>query len=211
MTMKSIDDESDQRPSFTPILQTLHRQVEHLRGQQHKQSSYTSAFLDCLVYRHDLPNMMAEDQSIEGVPDSVLRALRRGDVPTESELARLSLEDQNRLIRDLVWIAGHGAIRWYREQGLSDHGSQLVLGECMNEWTTEDWAASYVRAALALLLACDPSPDLMDLMIDAEVPGITPLERLRRIYAELELAILSRHVEDGNSQQVNQNQTPFSR
>ena len=175
------------------LFRRLRGQLAEQRSLQQVIANRTEAFLACLIERHDLPNCLAEDQVLEGIPSAVLMELKHGRIPSLDALALLSSQDHALLIRELVWICGHGAIRWYREQGLSSMGESWELE---NALSTVGWSETYVRAALALLLSSDPPSELLSLIMPPTPSSHDQIERNKSIYLYLEDAILRRHLED---------------
>jgi hypothetical protein len=175
------------------LFRRLHGQLAEQRSLQQVMAERTEAFLACLIERHDLPNLLAEDQTLEGIPRAVLIELKHGHIPSLDDLALLSPQDHGLLIRELVWICGHGAIRWYREQGLSSMGESWDLEKGLS---TVGWSETYVRAALALLLSADPPLELLSLIMPPTHSSQDQIERNKSIYLYLEDAILRRHLED---------------
>ena len=124
----SIFRRKEQEPP-SQLLNALQGQIAVQRTYQHGLAQRTCSYLQCLVDRHDLPNFLADDQCLEGIPCEILQLLKNGKIPKTRDLAVLSQKDHALLIRELVWICGHGAIRWYREQGLSPLGNSWKLEE----------------------------------------------------------------------------------
>lgn len=171
----------------------LRCQLEAQRNDQVSQAEYTHAFLNCLIQRHDLVNMMATDQSINGVPSELLDQLKQASLPSQSALALLSIQEQNHLLRELIWICGHGAIRWYREQGLSNQGRQW---QPRMQLSRLHWSESYLQAALALLTSTDPSADLLRFVTSGGCCEAEQIQHNLALFLELQAAILCRHKED---------------
>lgn len=184
---------TDWQPTGQDLFKELQSQLQAQRLRQSQMATYTEAFLGCLIDRHDLDRCLSADQIMEGIPRRILTTIQRGQTPSVDDLQQLSVEAQQLLIRELVWISGHGAIRWYREQGLSDQGTQW---EPRDDLTPVEWTVSYVRAALALLLSSDPSDELLALIMPDHGDSDQQIRRNRTIYLELQAAILKRHQED---------------
>lgn len=199
-TEENSNDRVAPRRQNPMLLETLQRQIEEQRKDQTSQASYTQTFLECLIRRHDLPNMIAHDQRIEGTPTELLDQLKNGSIPEKTALSLLSVQEQEHLVRELIWICGHGAIRWYREQGLSEQGCSW---EPETSLSRLQWSESYIHAALALLTSSDPSMEFLHL---ATSRGHTETEKLQHnllLFAELQAAILCRHEEDKRYARIN--------
>ena len=185
--------QKDDTEAAGDLVSRLSAQLNEQGNMQRMMADQTSAFLRCLIDRHDLQNCLAKDQELDGIPGSLLTQLRLGVLPSLDTLALLSPEDHALLIREMVWICGHGAICWYREQGMSCNGNQWILED---DLSTVGWSETYVRAALALLLSCDPPLDLLRLLMPTLPSEHEQIDRNKSVYLHLEDAILSRHLED---------------
>lgn len=187
-------------------ISALNQRIAEVKRESDECTKFTVEFIDCLLKRHDLQNMIQIDQQFENIPQSVVEKIFDGKVPTFDELFLIDIDSQDAFIKDLVWICGMGAISWYcdNEEQYKDMDpkpfDEIIK---MPEISVGHHSASFIIAALVLLTATVPPSMVIELLTNDFDSGEEQLEKNAIIYNDLCFCILKRFKEDLNYFAIN--------
>ena len=180
-------------------IKELQKRITEVKEYDKKLSKFTAKFLECLIKRHDLENIIYEEQTFEDVPDEVTELLKKGQVPSEEQIALMDEETQDYLCKECVFICGMGAVAYYsqtEEEEEDDEPSEFdVIMEMCNQ-SPGHYVATYLIAAFTLLFARIPSFELIQLLSKDFDSSEENLQEGLEIYSELCLSIYNRYLED---------------
>jgi hypothetical protein len=177
----------------------LQKRIQEVKKEEEESTIFTLDFLECLIKRHDLSNMIDSDQNFEDVPDSVIDYLRNGEVPPKELIESLSPETQDYLIKDCVFICGMGAVSYYSDNNpvykdLDPKPFDSIIE--MPSISPGHHTSAYIVAALTLLLSDIPAQDIMELLTNKFSSDNDQLEQNIQTFNELCVSILKRYYED---------------
>lgn len=187
-------------------ISALNQRIAEVKRESDECTKFTVEFIDCLLKRHDLQNMIQNDQEFENIPQSLVEKIFNGEVPTFEELFPIDIDSQDAFIKDLVWICGMGAISWYcdNEEQYKDMDpkpfDEIIK---MPEISVGHHSASFIIAALVLLTATVPPSMVIELLTNDFDSGEEQLEKNAIIYNDLCFCILKRFKEDLNYFAIN--------
>lgn len=182
-------------------ISSLNQRIAEVKKETEECTQFTVEFIDCLLKRHDLANMLQIDQDFEDVPSSIVELVFKGSCPTKEQISTLDIDTQDAFIKDLVWICGMGAVSWY-----CDHEKQYQEMETkpfdeiikMPTLSIGHHSASFIIAALVLLTSTIPTQILIESITNNFDSSQEQLEKNAIIYNDLCYSILKRFKEDLN-------------
>lgn len=178
-------------------LKTLQSRIQKIKEESEETSYLTYDIIECLFVRHNLAGILSQKQEFDGVPEEIVEKIKSGILPSKDELSTLSVESQDILIKQLVWICGMGTIAWYsrkwEEDGL-DSPFKFIASMC--DVDEGHYAATYLIAAFTLLLGHIPSPHLIETLTNNYSSTQESLDSTIEIFNELCISIISRYNED---------------
>ena len=180
-------------------IKALQSRIAEVKKETEESTEFSLQFLECLLRRHDLKNILHEDHVFEDTPDEVTEALKKGEIPKKEDLAKMTAEAQDYLIKDCVYMCGLGAISWYGDNlpQYEDHDPK-PFDEIidMPDISPGHHTASYIIAAFALIFADIPSQRMIGLLTNNFDSSQEQLEENMEHYNELCITILKRYHED---------------
>ena len=177
----------------------LHSRIAELKKQSEESIKFTREYLECLIKRHDLKNIIHEDHEFDNVPVTILDSLKNGIVPSEEELCLIDSETQDYLIKDCVYMCGLGAICWYCDNIPDYKELQPSPFDEILEMSTVSpghYTASYIIAGLTLLMSDLPSQEIVEVMTNNFDSSEDQVERNFNLFNEICVSILKRYMED---------------
>jgi len=180
-------------------IKALQSRIAEVKKQTEEITEFSLKFLECLLNRHDLKNILYEDHEFDDTPDEVTEALKKGEVPKKEDLSKMTAEAQDYLIKDCVYMCGLAAISWY--------GDNLPEYENINPKPFDEiiempdispgyHTASYIVAGLTLLFADIPSQRTIELLTNGFDSSPEQLEENMEYFNEICVTILKRYQED---------------
>jgi hypothetical protein len=180
-------------------IKALQSRIAEVKKESEETTEFTSEFLECLLKRHDLANVLHEEQEFEDTPDEVTEALKKGEIPKKEDLVKMPTEAQDYLVKDCVYMCGLGAISWYGDN-LPEYAEidpkpfdEIIV---MPDISPGHHTASYIVAAMALLTADIPSQRMIELLTNNFDNSPEQLEDNMELYNEICVMILKRYHED---------------
>jgi len=180
-------------------IKALQSRIAEVKKETEEMTEFSLQFLECLIKRHDLPNILHEDHEFDDTPDEVTEALKKGEVPKKEDLSKMTGEAQDYLIKDCVYMCGLGAISWYGEnmpqyEKLDPKPFDEIVS--MPDISPGHHTASYIAAGLTLLFADIPSQRTIELLTNNFDSSPEQLDENMEFYNELCVTILKRYTED---------------
>lgn len=180
-------------------IKELQKRIAEVKQENQITAKFTHQYLECLIKRHDLVNILHEDQEFDNVPESITDSLKKGEIPSEEQLSIMDTETQDYLLKDCVYMCGMGAIAWYCEnlpeyEGIEPSPFDEILS--MPNISPGHHTASYIVSALTLLMADLPSQDLIESLTNNFDSSEEQLEKNLEFFNELCLSIVKRYIED---------------
>ena len=180
-------------------IKALQSRIAEVKKETEEVTEFALQFFECLIKRHDLPNILHEDHEFDDTPDEVTEALNKGEVPKKEDLMKMTSEAQDYLIKDCVYMCGLGAISWYGEnmpqyEKLDPKPFDEIVS--MPDISPGHHTASYIAAALTLLFADIPSQRTIELLTNNFDSSPEQLDENMEFYNELCVTILRRYTED---------------
>lgn len=177
----------------------LQKRIQEVKQEEEESTSFTLKFLECLIDRHDLANMLDSEHEFEDVPKEVIDFLRKGKVPPKEIVETLSPETQDYLIKDCVFICGMGAVSYYSDnnpiyENMDPKPFDSIIE--MPNISPGHHTSSYIVAALTLLFADIPAQDMMEILTNNFSSEHEQLEKNIEMFNELCVSILKRYTED---------------
>jgi hypothetical protein len=180
-------------------IKALQSRIAEVKKESEEISEFTVKFLECLLIRHDLKNIIHHDHEFDGAPEEVNDSLKRGEVPRMEDLIKMTTEDQDYLVKDCVYLCGLGSILWYCEN-LPEYAdidpkpfNEIIE---MPNISPGHHTASYLVAGLTLLFADIPSQRFIELITNNFDSSPDQLVENMEYYNEVCLSILKRYQED---------------
>lgn len=180
-------------------IKALQNRIAELKEESEKSVDFTYEFIECLIKRHDLVQIIHEEHEFEDVPQEITDLIKKGEVPSKELLSMLDIDTQDGLIKDLVWVCGMGAIAWYSENDPTyEDADPKPFDEIieMPNVSPGHHSASYIIAALALLTGGIPSQPLIIAITNDFDCTEEQMYRNAFYYSDFCFSILRRYKED---------------
>lgn len=180
-------------------IKELQKRIQEIKEEEEVTVSFTIKFIECLLERHDLQNMMDAEYTFEDIPDSIIQHVRNGEVPSKEEIESLSLDDQDFLIKDFIFICGMGAISYYSDnidayKEMDPKPFDAIIK--MPNMSPAHHTACYIVAALALLLADIPTQSMVESLTNNFDCSEEQIENNVFLFNDLCTSIIKRYSED---------------
>ena len=180
-------------------IKALQSRIAEVKKETEEVTEFALQFFECLIKRHDLPNILHEDHEFDDTPDEVTEALKKGEVPKKEDLVKMTSEAQDYLLKDCVYMCGLGAISRYGEnmpqyEELDPKPFDEIVS--MPDISPGHHTASYIAAGLTLLFADIPSQRTIELLTNNFDSSPEQLDENMEFYNELCVTILKRYTED---------------
>lgn len=178
-------------------LKQLQNRITEVKEYDKKLSKFTLEFLECLIRRHDLQNIIYEKQEFEDVPEEIVKLLLKGELPSQEQIALIDEETQDYLCKECVFICGMGAVAFYSQnEENSEEPTQFDYIMEMSEESPGHYVGMYLIAAFTLLFCHIPSFELIQSITKNFDSSEENLQNCLEIYSQLCLSVYSRYVED---------------
>jgi len=180
-------------------IKALQSRIAEVKKETEEMTEFALQFFECLIKRHDLPNILHGDHEFDDTPDEVTEALKKGEVPKKEDLMKMTSEAQDYLLKDCVYMCGLGAISWYGEnmpqyEDIEPKPFDEIIS--MPDISPGHHTASYIAAGLSLLFADIPSQRTIELLTNNFDSSPEQLDDNMEFYNELCVTILKRYHED---------------
>lgn len=180
-------------------IKALQSRIAEVKKESEETTEFTMQYLECLLKRHDLGNVLHEDHEFDDTPDEVNDVLKKGELPKREDVAKMTTEAQDHMIKDCVFMCGLGAISWYGEnlpqyEGIDPKPFDEIIE--MPDISPGHHTASYIVAGLALLFADIPAQRTIELLTHNFDGSPEQLEENMEFYNEICVMILKRYHED---------------
>lgn len=177
----------------------LQKRILQVKLEEEQTVSFTRDFIECLIKRHDLTEMLDYEFDHEDIPNSIIEYIRKEEVPPKEELEVLDAEQQDFLLKDFIFMCGMGAIAYYSDHNpiykdMDPKPFDSILK--MPDMSPGHHTASYIVAALALLLSDIPAQDMTESLTNKFDPSDEQIEKNVLLFNELCVSILKRYLED---------------
>lgn len=187
-------------------ISALNQRIAEVKQESDECTQFTYDFIECLLKRHDLSNMIQIDQDFEDVPPEMVQTIFDGKRPSKEEIAKLDIDTQDAFIKDLVWICGMGAVSWYCDneeqfQKMNPKPFDEIIK--MPTLSIGHHSASFIIAALVLLTSTIPNQVMIECITNKFDSSDEQLEKNAIIYNDLCYCILKRYLEDLNYFKLN--------
>jgi hypothetical protein len=178
-------------------IKELQKRIAEVKEETQKLTRFTRKYLECLIKRHDLQNIIFEEQEFEDVPDEIADLLKKGELPTEEQIAMIDEETQDYLLKECVFICGMGAIAFYSQtEEESDEPTEFDNILEMINVSPAHYVAVHLIAALTLLFCRIPSFESIQLLTKNFDQSEEQIQTNLELYNEFCLCIYNRYVED---------------
>jgi hypothetical protein len=180
-------------------IKALQSRISEVKKETEESTEFSLEFLECLLKRHDLANILHEEHEFDDTPDEVNEALKKGELPKKEDLLKMTTDALDYLIKDCVYMCGLGAISWYGDnlpqyQELDPKPFDEIIA--MPDISAGHHTASYIIAGFTLLFADIPSRMLIQRLTNDFDSSDKQLEENMEFYNEICLMILQRYQED---------------
>lgn len=180
-------------------IKALQSRIAEVKKESEQTTQFTLEYLECLLKRHDLSVLLHEEQEFTDTPEEVTDALKRGELPKKEDLARMTSEAQDYLIKDCVYMCGLGAISWYGDnlpeyEDVEPKPFDEIIR--MPDISPGHHTASYIISAFTLLLADIPSQHFIELITNNFDSSEEQLQENMEFFNELCVSIYKRYSED---------------
>lgn len=180
-------------------IKALQNRIAELKEESERSVDFTYEFIECLIKRHDLGQIIHQDHEFEDVPEEVTDLLKKGEVPSKELISIMDIDTQDYLIKDLVWICGMGAVAWYSENdSIYKDVDPKPFDEIIElpNVSPGHHSGSYVIAALTLLMGGIPSQELVSAITNDFNGSEEQMYKNAYYYSDLCFSILRRYKED---------------
>jgi len=178
-------------------IKELQKRIAEVKEETQNLTRFTRKYLECLIKRHDLRNIIFEEQEFEDVPDEITELLKKGEVPSEEQIAMIDDETQDFLLKECVFICGMGAIAYYSEtEEDSDEPTEFDNILEMTNASPAHYVAVHLIAALTLLFCRIPSFEMIQLLTKDFDQSEEQVQSNLELYNEFCLCVYKRYVED---------------
>ena len=179
----------------------LQSRIAEVKQETEESTEFIQGFLECLLRRHDLAEIIHEDHEFDDTPEEVTQALKEGRVPNEEDLKKMTTSAQDFLGKDCVHMCGLGAISWYSEnmipyKDMEDEEKPFHQILEMSGVSPGHQAGVYLISAFALLMGNVPPPDMIIAITNDFDSSQEQIEANMDLYNELCVAIYQRYKED---------------
>jgi len=178
-------------------IKELQKRIAEVKEETQNLTRFTRKYLECLIKRHDLQNIIFEEQEFEDVPDEITELLKKGEVPSEEQIAMIDEETQDYLLKECVFICGMGAVAYYSQtEEDSDEPSEFDHILEMTNASPAHYVAVHLIAALTLLFCRIPSFEMIQLLTKDFDQSEEQIQSNLELYNEFCLSVYNRYVED---------------
>lgn len=182
-------------------IKSLQKRIQEIKTENEHGITFTQEFLKCLFERHNLKEIIHEDQEFEDVPELIVDKIKNGEVPEYHEIALMDIDTQDHLLKDCVWMCGMGAIAWYSQnleeyKDLEEEEKPFNQIMKMPDMGIGYHSASFLIAAFAMLMADVPSEELISTLSDNFSNDEKQVQKNFELFNELCLGIYRRYEED---------------
>lgn len=180
-------------------IKALQSRIAEVKKESEETTEFTLQFLECLLKRHDLGNVIHDEHEFDDTPEEVNDALKRGELPQKEDLAKMTTDAQDYLIKDCVYMCGLGAISWYGDnlpqyEEIDPKPFDEII--VMPDISPGHHTASYIVAAFSLIFADVPSQKMIEVLTNNFDSSSEQLEENMELFNELCVTILKRYRED---------------
>jgi hypothetical protein len=180
-------------------IKALQSRIAEVKKESEETTEFTMQYLECLLKRHDLANVIHEEHEFDDTPDEVNEALKKGELPKREDIVKMTTDAQDYLIKDCVYMCGLGAISWYGEnlpqyEEIDPKPFDEIIE--MPDISPGHHTASYIVAGLTLLFADIPAQRTIELLTNNFDSSPEQLEENMEYFNEVCLMILKRYQED---------------
>lgn len=178
-------------------LKELQKRITEVKQETEYVTKFTQDFLECLIKRHDLQNIIYEAHEFENIPDDITQCLKDGKIPTEDQLSTVDSQSQDNLIKECIFICGMGAIAFYSETSEDEEENTAFddILEMSNE-SPAHYLGMHLMSVLALLFCRIPSFDMVKTITKDFDSSQGNIEYCLDLYNEFCLSLYSRFAED---------------
>ena len=175
----------------------LQKRILQVKLEEEQTVSFTRDFIECLLKRHDLKEMLEHES--DDIPKEIMEYIRKGEVPPKEMIEVLDADDQDFLLKDFIFMCGMGAISYYSDhnptyQDMDPKPFDNIIKMC--DMSPGHNTASYIVAALALLLSDIPAQDMTEALTNGFDSSEEQVEKNVLLFNELCVSILKRYMED---------------
>ncbi len=179
----------------------LQSRIAEVKQETEESTEFIKGFLECMLRRHDLAEILHKDHEFHDTPEEVTQALKEGRVPNDEDLNKMTTEAQDFLGKDCVHMCGLGAISWYSEnmapyKDMEDDEKPFYRIMEMSSISPGHQAGVYLICAFALLMGNIPPPDMIERITNDFDSSQEQLQANMDLYNELCVAIYQRYTED---------------
>lgn len=180
-------------------IKALQSRIAEVKKESEETTEFTINYLECLIKRHDLGNVIHDEHEFDEAPDEVNEALKKGELPKKEDLAKMTTDAQDYLIKDCVYMCGLGAISWYGDnlpqyQDMDPKPFDEIIK--MPDLSPGHHTASYIVSGLTLLFADVPSQKMIASLTNNFDSSPDQLEENMEYFNEICVLILKRYQED---------------
>lgn len=180
-------------------IKALQSRIAEVKKESEETTEFTIQFLECLLNRHDLGNIIHEDHQFEDTPDEVTESIKRGEIPQKEDLIKMTAEAQDYFLKDCVYMCGLGSISWYTDnlpqyKNIEPNPFDEIVE--MSNISPAHHTASYIITGLTLLFADIPSQEMIESITNNFDNSPSQLEKNLDFFNEICLNILKRYTED---------------
>ena len=180
-------------------IKALQSRIAEVKKESEETTEFTIQFLECLLKRHDLGNVIHDEHEFDDAPDEVNEALKKGELPKKEDLAKMTVEAQDYLVKDCVYMCGLGAISWYGDnlpqyEDIDPKPFDEII--VMPDISPGHHTASYIIASLALIFSSIPSQRTIELLTNNFDSSPEQLEENMELFNEFCVTIVKRYRED---------------
>lgn len=180
-------------------IKELQKRITEVKEETKILNNFTRDYLECLIKRHDLANFIEEEYEFEGISEEIITIIKKGEVPTEEQIAELDGDTQDIFIKECVFLCGMSAVSCYcdlEEENEEDEPSSFeVIMEMSNE-SIGHYTATYIIAAFTLLFSKIPSIELIKFITNDFSSNEEQIDKNMMIFNELCFSIICRYKED---------------
>lgn len=178
-------------------LKELQKRIDEVKEETQRLTQFTREYLECLLKRHSLKEIIYEEHEFEDVPTEITDLLKNGEIPTEDQIAQMDDETQDYLLKECVFICGMGAVAFYcQTEEENEEPTEFDYIMAMADQSPGHYVAMYLIAAFTLLFARIPSFEMIQLIAKDFDSSEENLQQGLELYNELCLSIYNRYMED---------------
>jgi hypothetical protein len=180
-------------------IKALQSRIAEVKKENEEATEFAFAYLECLLKRHDLANVLHEEHEFDDAPDEVNQALKKGELPKKEDLSKMTTDALDYLIKDCVYMCGLGAISWYGDnlpeyEDMDPKPFDEIIS--MPDISPGHHTASYIVAALTLIFSGIPAQRTIELLTNNFDSSPEQLEENMELYNEFCVTIIKRYRED---------------